>query len=86
MLIIDKGVLPHKASDGGERWFMMTNRLSLGPHTVRWRDVDGAHYVANMMVRVELNDPLFMDEEEKDTEKIITVKLGQENTGDESNE
>ena len=64
----------------------MMNRLSLGPHTVRWRDVDGTHYVANMMVRVELNDPLFMDEEEKDTEKIITVSLGEENTGDESDE
>ena len=86
MLVIDKGILPHKASDNGERWFMMMNRLSVGPHTVRWRDVDGTHYVANMMVRVEMNDPLFMGEEQKDTEKIITVSLCEENTGDESNE
>lgn len=86
MLVVDKGILPFKASDCGERWFMMTNRLSVGPHTVRWRDEDGTHYVANMMVRVELNDPLFMDDDEKERENIITVKLSQENTGDESNE
>ena len=86
MLIIDKGVLPYKASDNGERWFTMMNRLSVGPHTVRWRDEDGTHYVANMMIRVELDDPLFLDEDERERENIITVKLSDEIIGDESDE